>query len=216
MTAVDLNPVAHLIEKCVLEYPQRFGQPNELGENSLAEDFVKWADWVRKRVEPKLDEVFPSPTRTADGPQSTSGRVHCGAPTQPARQRSRCSLPSGWPTAPGVKYGSKSLGGPEKSTLISRKVGREDLTSLSDGTVKASSVTCPGCTTSMSRRKSEITRRKPASATSSTRCLISTAGAGHIGHQGPMRSTGQKDWPQRCSISSRKPRTEHQPCLTKR
>ena len=26
-TAVDLNPVAHLIEKCVLEYPQRFGQP---------------------------------------------------------------------------------------------------------------------------------------------------------------------------------------------
>ncbi len=25
-TAVDLNPVAHLIEKCVLEYPQRFGQ----------------------------------------------------------------------------------------------------------------------------------------------------------------------------------------------
>ena len=29
VTAVDLNPVAHLIEKCVLEYPQRFGQPDE-------------------------------------------------------------------------------------------------------------------------------------------------------------------------------------------
>ena len=60
VTAVDLNPVAHLIEKCVLEYPQRFGQPNERGENPLAEDFVKWADWVRKRVEPKLEEVFPA------------------------------------------------------------------------------------------------------------------------------------------------------------
>ena len=28
VTAVDLNPVAHLIEKCILEYPQRFGQPD--------------------------------------------------------------------------------------------------------------------------------------------------------------------------------------------
>ena len=45
--AVDLNPVAHLIQKCVVEYPQRFGQPNERGENSLVEDFLKWAAWVR-------------------------------------------------------------------------------------------------------------------------------------------------------------------------
>ena len=57
-TAVDLNPVAHLIEKCVLEYPQRFGQLGEDGENPLAEDFVKWADWVRDLVEPKLEKVF--------------------------------------------------------------------------------------------------------------------------------------------------------------
>src|SRR5439155_1651904 len=41
-TAIDLNPVAHLIEKCVLEYPQRFGQPGPIGENPLAADFVKW------------------------------------------------------------------------------------------------------------------------------------------------------------------------------
>ena len=60
VTAVDLNPVAHLIEKCVLEYPQRFGQPDERGENSLAEDFVKWASWVRKWVEPKIAKMFAS------------------------------------------------------------------------------------------------------------------------------------------------------------
>src|SRR5438132_6912712 len=35
-TAVDLNPVAHLIEKCVLEYPQRFGESDGLGNNTLA------------------------------------------------------------------------------------------------------------------------------------------------------------------------------------
>jgi adenine-specific DNA methylase len=59
-TALDLNPVAHLIEKCVLEYPQRFGHTDDLGGNTLARDFVEWAAWVRRRVEPRLSKVFPS------------------------------------------------------------------------------------------------------------------------------------------------------------
>ena len=63
VTAVDLNPVAHLIEKCVLKYPQQFGQPDERGENLLAEDFVKWANWVEDAVEPKLEDVFPADER---------------------------------------------------------------------------------------------------------------------------------------------------------
>ena len=49
-TAVDLNPVAYLIEKCVLEYPQRFGQADDLGANTLAGDFIRWAAWVRARL----------------------------------------------------------------------------------------------------------------------------------------------------------------------
>ena len=60
VTALDLNPVAFLIEKCVLEYPQRFGQPGPAGENPLAEEFVHWAGWVRDRVAPRLVEVFPT------------------------------------------------------------------------------------------------------------------------------------------------------------
>ncbi len=63
VTALDLNPVAHLILKCVLEYPQRFGQVDALGKNTLAEDFVHWAGWVRDRVEPKLARVFPADAR---------------------------------------------------------------------------------------------------------------------------------------------------------
>lgn len=59
-TAVELNPVAHLIEKCVLEYPQRFSERGPLGESLLAQDFVQWASWVRERVEPKLARVFPA------------------------------------------------------------------------------------------------------------------------------------------------------------
>ena len=74
MTAVDLNPVAHLIEKCVLEYPQRFGQPDERGENSLAEDFVEWASWVRKWVEPKFAKIF-----AADAEGLTAGCLLLGS-----------------------------------------------------------------------------------------------------------------------------------------
>ncbi|MGH8900915.1 MAG: DUF1156 domain-containing protein [Egibacteraceae bacterium] len=64
VTAVDLNPVAHLIEKCVLEYPQRFGQMDAAGRNPLADDFVEWAGWVRKRVEPQLAKVFHADERS--------------------------------------------------------------------------------------------------------------------------------------------------------
>ena len=151
VTAVDLNPVAHLIEKCVLEYPQRFGQPNELGENSLAEDFVKWADWVRKRVEPKLEEVFPA---------DENGRrpaVYFWARTMrcpnPGCRAEIPLLSSFWlANSTRRQVWVKVTGRPGKIDLDIEKGRPQDLTSLSDGTVKASSVTCPGCTTSMSAR----------------------------------------------------------------
>jgi putative DNA methylase len=68
-TAVELNPVAHLIELCMLDYPQRFGP-------SLAEDICEWGErWVDaawKRVGhlyPSLDEE-----REATGEQLDLGQ----------------------------------------------------------------------------------------------------------------------------------------------
>jgi putative DNA methylase len=60
-TAVELNPVAHLIELCMLDYPQRFGP-------SLADDVRKWGKrWVARawsrvgHLYPPMDqEVSPS------------------------------------------------------------------------------------------------------------------------------------------------------------
>ena len=59
VTAVDLNPVAHLIQKCVLEYPQRFGQPDERGRTHWQKTSRNGPTGFRKRVEPKLAKVFP-------------------------------------------------------------------------------------------------------------------------------------------------------------
>jgi putative DNA methylase len=150
-TAVDLNPVAYLIEKCVLEYPQRFGQADDLGANTLAGDFTRWAAWVRKRVEPRLARVFPADAK------GRRPAVYFWARTM------RCPNPSCRVEIPLLS--SYWLANSTRRSVwveVSRRPGQIDLhvrngsppagLDLSIGTVKASSVTCPACGTSMVAR----------------------------------------------------------------
>lgn len=52
-TAVELNPVAHLIELCMLDFPQRFGP-------SLADDIREWGDrWVDAAWE-RVGHLYPA------------------------------------------------------------------------------------------------------------------------------------------------------------
>jgi putative DNA methylase len=51
--AVELNPVAHIIELCTLVYPQKYG-------TSLVEDVKKWGEWVIARAKEQLVEFYPS------------------------------------------------------------------------------------------------------------------------------------------------------------
>lgn len=71
--AVDLNPVAHIIELCSLVYPQKYGRPdpnspgmtgprNEIGENTwggLAAEVHYWGNWVVERVRAKVEDLYP-------------------------------------------------------------------------------------------------------------------------------------------------------------
>ncbi len=52
--AVDLNPVAHIIELCTLVYPQKYG-------SSLVKDVKKWGEWVIERAKTQLAEFYPAP-----------------------------------------------------------------------------------------------------------------------------------------------------------
>jgi len=52
--AVELNPVAHIIELCTLVYPQKYG-------SSLVTDVKKWGEWVIERAKAQLAEFYPSP-----------------------------------------------------------------------------------------------------------------------------------------------------------
>ena len=67
--ASDLNPVAVLIEKATLEYPQKYGQPRKVktvdlvGEkeiNPLLEDVKKWGEWVSGEAKKEIGRFYPS------------------------------------------------------------------------------------------------------------------------------------------------------------
>ena len=67
--ASDYNPVATLILKCTLEYPQKYGKPKkakaddwtgaEKTVNPLLEDVKKWSDWVLNEAKPEIGKFYP-------------------------------------------------------------------------------------------------------------------------------------------------------------
>lgn len=66
--ALDYNPVATLILKCTLEYPQKYSKPKkqEFGEtpNPLLEDVKKWGKWILKETKKEIGKFYP---KEADG-----------------------------------------------------------------------------------------------------------------------------------------------------
>ena len=50
--AVDLNPVAHIIELCTLVYPQQYGK-------KLADEVETWGKWVIEQVRKEIGDLYP-------------------------------------------------------------------------------------------------------------------------------------------------------------
>lgn len=50
--AVDLNPVAHIIELCTLVYPQKYGK-------KLADEVEQWGKWVIEQVRAEIGDLYP-------------------------------------------------------------------------------------------------------------------------------------------------------------
>ncbi|QMS92331.1 DUF1156 domain-containing protein [Nostoc edaphicum CCNP1411] len=51
--AVELNPVAHIIELCTLVYPQKYGK-------QLADEVEKWGNWVIEKVREEIGDLYPA------------------------------------------------------------------------------------------------------------------------------------------------------------
>jgi putative DNA methylase len=57
--AVELNPVAYLIDLCTLVYPQTYGP-------SLAKDVEKWGKWLVDQAKTALADLYPTPAAEGD------------------------------------------------------------------------------------------------------------------------------------------------------
>jgi len=66
--ALELNPVAHIIELCTLVYPQKYGKPGLNAKGSakdgtwagLAKEVEFWGNWVLERVKEEIGDLYPS------------------------------------------------------------------------------------------------------------------------------------------------------------
>jgi putative DNA methylase len=144
-TALDLNPVAHLIQKGVLEFPQRFGA-DASGGNSLAEAFVRWAGWVKARAEAELTDLFPR----QDGKARPAVFFWCRTMTCPNPDCGTevpllSSLRLADSTRRQVRLRMDRSSDPVGIELVAGLP--PDGVDVNEATVRASSVTCPRCLT---------------------------------------------------------------------
>lgn len=151
-TALELNPVAHLIEKATLEFPQRYGRPQGLERNQLADDFLFWAQWLRDQVAADLSAVFPSSAggrrpavyfwcRTMECPDPACGRT---IPLVSSRWLANSTRRTAW-----IDFHKTS-----DAIAITVHTSGKPSTDPSEGTIKASSATCPAC--GASRKAAEV------------------------------------------------------------
>jgi putative DNA methylase len=109
--ALDLNPVAHIIELCTLVYPQKYGKPDPTAKGSakdgtwagLAEEVRYWGQWVLKKVKAEIGDLYPP----IPDPKAPKARQVFGEPQlelagrgfdQPGQQRLAVETPAGYLT----------------------------------------------------------------------------------------------------------------------
>jgi len=80
--ALELNPVAHIIELCTLVYPQKYGKPDENAKGSaadgtwagLAKEVEYWGNWVLEQVKAEIGDLYPPIPDPKNPPQKLAGR----------------------------------------------------------------------------------------------------------------------------------------------
>ncbi len=161
--ASDLNPVAVLLNKVVLEYIPKYGQ-------RLADEVRKWGEWIKKEAEKELAEFYPKDpdgatpiaylwarTITCEGPG-------CGAEVPLMRSlwlANKANRSVALQLVPNSK--AKRV---DFQIIVKQRDGWEDQANPKtkienpkfDGTVKRGSATCPCCgyTTPVARIREQL------------------------------------------------------------
>jgi len=179
--ASDLNPVAVLLNKVVLEYIPKYGQ-------RLADEVRKWGEWIKKEAEKELGEFYP---KDADGATPIAylwaRTIQCEGPGCGAEvplmrsfwlakkaNRSAALQVVPRPRAKRVEFQIivKQRGGWVDQDDPKTKIADPKF----DGTVKRGSATCPCCgyTTPLARVREQLKAKRGGATGAMLYCVAST------------------------------------------
>lgn len=135
--ASDLNPVAVLLDKVILEYIPKYGQ-------RLADEVRRWGDWIKVEAERKLAEFFPKDTDGATPIAYLWARqIRCEGPGCGAEVPLVSDL---WLSERSGSRSILTIEADKKHKTIKTSVrSNASAKDVSTGVLRRSSVTCPVC-----------------------------------------------------------------------
>jgi adenine-specific DNA methylase len=166
--ASDLNPVAVLLNKVVLEYIPKYGQ-------KLADEVRKWGEWIKIEAEKELGQFYP---RDPDGATPVAylwaRTVMCEGPGCGAEVPLMRSL---WL----AKKGKRSIALKFIPDLEKKRVDLEIIQDVKgqdvgEGTARRGSATCPVCgyTTPVASVRKQLKARRGGAADARLFCVVTT------------------------------------------
>jgi len=135
--ASDLNPVAVLLNKVVLEYIPKYGQ-------RLADEVRKWGEWIKKEAEKELSEFYPKdPDGATPIAYLWARTIKCEGPGCGAEVPLMRSL---WLAKKGSRSVALQIIQDHKNKRVDFKIiENAEVKDVAEGTVRRGSATCPVC-----------------------------------------------------------------------
>src|SRR5437868_6314298 len=135
--ASDLNPVAVLLNKVVLEYIPKYGQ-------KLADEVRKWGQWIKEQAEKELAEFYPKdPDGATPIAYLWARTIRCEGPGCGAEVPLMRSL---WLAKKANKsVALKIIPNPKAKRVDFEIINDAKAKDVGEGTVKRGSATCPCC-----------------------------------------------------------------------
>src|SRR5207302_4004610 len=164
--ASDLNPVAVLLNKVVLEYIPKYGQ-------KLADEVRKWGQWIKEQAEKELAEFYPKdPDGATPIAYLWARTVRCEGAGCGAEVPLMRSL---WLAKKANRsVALKIVPNPEAKRIDFEIIKDAKAKDVGDATVKHGSATCPCCgyTTPVASVRTQLKVRKGGAADAKLLCVI--------------------------------------------
>jgi adenine-specific DNA methylase len=166
--ASDLNPVAVLLNKVVLEYIPKYGQ-------ELADEVRKWGQWVKEEAEKELAEFYPKdPDGSTPIAYLWARTITCEGPG------CGCEVPlirSLWLAKKGARsVALRLIPNPTEKRVDFEIIHDAKPSDVKEGTVKRGSATCPCCgyTTPVASVRKQLKARHGGADDARMFCVVTT------------------------------------------